>query len=305
MKTRVAMIGCGGVGAIHAAGLARQPDVELAAVYSPDAEEASSLTSRYGVSSVSGSIQSAIRDADVAIVCSPSAFHFSQALECLRAGLHTLIELPACGNSAEAAELGYEAEKRGVLLGCAHTARYLEPYARICAAIEAGRIGGVRAVSYVRYLRLRERGWTDNALLHHAAHAIDLIRLWSGNVEPVACVTSPTETSPQSAFLLARLPGGGPVSMAVSYEAKLPRSSMEVVGINHSIHTDGFSSLRSDLEDLHFAGEEQAIYEQGIERQDVEFIAACHGKGTFIPWSDTVALVELVDRFQMLSQRKY
>lgn len=301
MKTRVAMIGCGAVGAIHAVSLARQPDVELAAIYSPDAQEASLLASRYGVSAVSDSIQSAIRDADVAIVCSPSVFHFSQALECVGAGLHTLIELPACGSSGEAEELGYEAQKHGVLLGCAHTARYLEPYVRIQAAVNAGSIGEVQAISYVRYPRLRARSWIDNALLHHAAHPIDLIKLWCAKMEPVACVTSPTGTSPRSASLLARLPGGGPVSVTISYEAKLPRSSMEVIGTNHSIDTDGFSFLTSDLESLHFEGEEQMVYEQGIARQDAEFVAACLGKGAFVPWSDTVALVELMDRFQVLS----
>ena len=300
MKIRVAMIGCGAVGAIHAACLARMPGVELAAVYSPDTQDASSFAAKYGISRVCDSIQSAVCDADVAIVCSPSALHFGQARECLRAGLHTLIELPACGSRGEAEELGHEAEQRGVLLGCAHTARYLEPYAMIQSALEAGRIGEIQAISYVRYPRLRARSWTDNALRHHAAHAIDLINLWCGRIEPVACVATPDKAAPQSTSLLAKLPGGGPVSVTVSYEAKLPHSSMEVIGAKHSISTDGFSYLRSDLEGLYCAGEEQIVYEQGIEKQDAAFIAACYGKSNFVPWADTATLIDLIDRFEAL-----
>ena len=304
MKTRVAMSGCGAVGAIHAASLTRQPDVELTSVYSPDAQDALVFASKYKVPRVCDGIQSAVRNADVAIICSPSALHFDQARECLRSGLHTLIELPACGSSAEAAELGYEAMRSGVLLGCAHTARYLEPYARIQAVIEAGRIGELQAISFVRYPRLRARSWTDNALLHHAAHAIDLIKLWCGNMEPIACVASPAGLSPQSVSLLAKLPGGGPVSLTVSYQAKIPRSAMELLGAKHSIHTDGFSYLQSDLDGLNFVGEEQVVYEQGIEQQDAAFMAACHGKKGFIPWTDTVTLTQLVDHFRELSGLK-
>jgi predicted dehydrogenase len=304
MKTRIAMIGCGAVGAIHAASWSGAHDVELASVYSPDAMSAASFASRYCIPKICDSIHSATRDADVAIICSPSDLHFDQARECLRAGLHTLIELPACGSAHEATELGCEADKNDVLVGCAHTARYLEPYARIQSAIEGGSIGEVQAISYVRYPQLRARTWTDNALRHHAVHAIDLVVQWCGGMEPVACIANPHGASPQSTSLLGRLPGGGPVSVTVSYEARLSRSSMEVIGARHSIDTDGFSYLRSDLKELHFAGEAQEAYEEAIRRQDSEFIGACRGANGYVPWTDTLALAQFIDRFQALSHPK-
>jgi len=301
MKMRVAMIGCGAVGSIHAANLAKQPGVELTAVYSPDSESASSFASAHRILKIADSVKSACAEADVAIVCSPSAVHFDQARECLSAGLHTLIELPACGIPHQAEELEAEAQRRGVLLGCAHTARYLEPYARIQSALDAGWIGDIQAISYTRCPRLRARTWTDNALVHHAAHALDLAIRWCGEVRPLACIAIPDKDSTQTTSILARLPGGGPLSVTVSYKAQVPFSSMLVIGKKCTISTDGFSYLRSDLPELHFSGDEHEVYEDAIGSQDIAFLGACRGKNGFIPWTDTMSLIRVVGEAQRLS----
>ncbi len=301
MPLRVAIIGCGAVGSIHAATLAKEPGIELTAVYSPDLENASDFASRYGISKICNSIVSLNREADAAIVCSPSALHFEQARECLHAGLHTLVELPPCGELREAEELRILAENQGVLLGCAHTARYLLPYTRIQAALAAGTLGEIQEISYVRYPKLRSRNWTDNALAHHAAHAIDLVLHWCGRLDPIACVVFPDAASTQSVSMLAELPGGRPVSIAVSYRAKLPLSRMVVIGTDHTVETDGFSYLRSDWEELQFAGEEQSVYEEAIRSQDLEFLNACKGRGQFVPWGETMNLIRVVNQLQALS----
>jgi 2-hydroxy-4-carboxymuconate semialdehyde hemiacetal dehydrogenase len=301
MKTRVAMIGCGAVGAIHAANLAKQPGVELTAVYSPDFESASSFASTHRILKIADSVKSASAEADVAIICSPSAVHFEQARECLNAGLHTLIELPACGSLQEAEELEAEAHRHGVLLGCAHTARYLQPYARIQSALDAGWIGDIQAISYIRCPHLWVRTWTDNALVHHAAHALDLAVRWCGGPELLACIAIPDKDSAQTTSIFARLPSGGPLSVTVSYNAQFPLSSMLVIGKKCTISTDGFSYLRSDLQELQFSGDERKVYEDAIGSQDMAFLGACRGKNSFIPWTDTMRLIRVVSEAQRLS----
>jgi len=301
MKTRVAMIGCGAVGSIHAANLAKQPGVELTAVYSPDFESASLFASTHRILKIADSVKSASAEADVAIICSPSAVHFEQARECLNAGLHTLIELPACGSPQEAEELEAEARRCGVLLGCAHTARYLQPYARIQSALDAGWIGDIQAISYIRCPHLRVRAWTDNALVHHAAHALDLALRWCGGAELQACIAIPDKDSAQTTSILATLPGGGPLSITVSYSAKFPLSSMLVIGKKCTISTDGFSYLRSDLQELQSSGDEHKVYEDAIGGQDMAFLGACGGKNGFIPWTDTMSLIRVVSEAQRLS----
>jgi 2-hydroxy-4-carboxymuconate semialdehyde hemiacetal dehydrogenase len=300
MKMRVAIIGCGAVASIHAANVILHPGVELTALYSPDMQSAESFAAAHRIPNISVSLHSAIVEADAVLICSPSVLHFEQARECLRAGRHTLIEFPACGRLSEAEELEHEAQKHGVLLGCAHTARYLEPYARIQSALQAGSIGEITTLSYTRYLQLRPRSWTDDVLAHHAAHAIDLVLQWCGNFEPLRCLIAPDSAFAQSVSILARLPGGGPLSITVSYGARLPVSQMVVVCTKHTLETDGFSYLSSDLEELQFAGEEREVYELAIQRQDAEFVGGCQGANPFVPWADTVSLIGEVNRLQAM-----
>ncbi len=301
MKMRVAMIGCGTVGSIHAAQLASMHDVELTAVYSPERESAVSFAARHGVRVVAFSVQEAISAADAAIVCSPSPLHFEQARICLRAGRHTLIELPPCAEVHEAEELGRIASREGVLVGCAHTSRYLTPYVRIHAALQSGLLGEIQEISYLRYPQLRPRSWSDNALVHHAAHVIDLAMHWCGGLEPLACVAFPHASSAQSVSLVAALPAGKSLTAAISYSAKLPVSKMVVVGARHTVDTNGFSYVKSDLEELRFIGDERTVYEQAIAAQDLAFLEACRGKNTYIPWAQTEDLMRMIQRFQALS----
>jgi 2-hydroxy-4-carboxymuconate semialdehyde hemiacetal dehydrogenase len=300
MKLRVAMIGCGAVGSIHAAYLTAQPNVELAAVYSPEREIAASFAARYGVRAIAASVEEAIGLSNVAILCSPSPVHFEQARACLRAGRHVLIELPPCNDPCEAEELGAIAQRQGLLLGCAHTSRYLAPYAHIHAACKAGLIGEIQEVSYIRYPQLRPRAWIDNALVHHGAHLIDLVLQWCGDLKPIACTAFPDAASAQSVSLLAALPGGGPLTAAISYGAKIPVSKMVIVGATHTIETDGFSYLRSDLDELQFIGDERSVYEHAVAAQDAQFIGGCDGKGAYIPWAETENLMRTIHQFQAL-----
>jgi predicted dehydrogenase len=301
MKIRVAMIGYGAVASIHAAQLASRPDVKLTAVYGSDPERARCFAGRFGAHIVASTVEEAVSAADAAIVCSPSSLHFEQAQACLRAGRHTLVELPPCGEVREAEELGRIACQQNVLLGCAHTSRYLAPYVRIRAALQSGLLGDIQEISYIRYPQLQPRSWTDNALVHHAAHVIDLVMHWCGGLEPLACIAFPHASSAQSVSLVATLPGGKSLTAAISYGAKLPVSRMVVVGAKHTMETDGFGYLRSDLEEMQFTADDRDVYEQAIAAQDLHFLEACRGNGTYIPWVETEDLVQMIQRFQALN----
>jgi predicted dehydrogenase len=300
MAIRVAMIGYGAVGSIHAAELRKEPDVQLVSVYGPKREKASSFASKHGIQRACGSIVEAASGADAAIICSPSTAHFEQARECLEHGVHTLVEMPPCENAAEAEELARLARRRGVKLGCAHTSRFVAPFARMKTSIESGVLGQIQEINYARYHKLRERSWTDNALLHHSAHPIDLLFYWCGGVEPKGCVALPDVRLPQTVSVLGRLPSGGAVTITVTYAARIHHVRMMIVGEKHTIETDGFSYANSDLQQLEFRGDEQETYEVAIHLQDGEFLRACKGNGNFVSWEETLKVLHTIDGFRAL-----
>jgi predicted dehydrogenase len=302
MAIRVAMIGHGGVGSIHAAKLEKEPDVRLASVYGPIREEASSFAVTHGIDRVCNSLTEAILDVDAAIICSPSPEHFVQARECLQHRVHTLVELPPCQNAIEAEELAVCARKGGVMLGCAHTSRFLEPYLRVKNAIAQGALGKIQEINYLRCHKLRERSWTDNALLHHAAHPVDLLFFWCGGVEAEGCVALPDVLLPQTVSLLGRLPAGGAVTITVTYVSRIFQTRLMVVGDKHTVETDGFSYVKSDFPELELRRDEQETYEEAIHLQDIQFLRACQSDGNYVSWENTINLLRVIDRFRALGQ---
>jgi predicted dehydrogenase len=301
MAIRVAMIGYGAVGSVHAAKLKTDSDVQLVSVYGPNGEKAAAFASIHRIPLVCESIAAAVSGADAAIICSPSAAHFAQVRECLVQGVHTLVEMPPCETAAEAEELGGLAQQRGVRLACAHTSRFLPLFARVKKIIRSGLLGEIQEINYARYHKLRERSWRDNALLHHSAHPIDLLCDWCGGIEPKGCVALPDVQAPQTVSALGTLPSGGAVTITVTYASRLYYIRMMIVGEKHTVETDGFSYSQSDLPELALTCEAPGTYEEAIRVQDGEFLRACQGNGDFVSWSEACKVLRAIDGFRALA----
>jgi len=298
------MIGHGFVGTVHASQLATEPWVELVAVFGTEREQAVQFATAYGIKNVSNSLKEAVSLAEAAIVCSPTPVHYQQARECLELGVHTLAEMPPCGTLKEAKALGDLAKKQGIRVQCAHTCRYVLPYIRVGESIRSGELGTVQQVTFVRHHKLKGRAWTDDALLHHSAHPIDLTIDWFGGVTPIGCVALPQARGAQTVSLLGKLPRGAPVTISITFASRLPHLRMQIVGDQHTVETDGFSYVRSDLDRLNLSIPELRSYEKAIHDQDVEFLRSCQGEKTGVNWQEAVELIETVNRFQDSETKK-
>lgn len=238
--------------------------------------------------------------ADIAIVASPSPLHYQQGRECLNYCVHTLLEMPPCGTDFEAMDLAKAAKDNRVKIQGAHSSHYLASHKRIEECIGNGDLGSVRHVSFMRHIAPRQRSWTDDALLHHSAHPLDLLLHWFGEFAPKSCVALPKNGAPQSVSMLAELPNGAPASISVTYASHLPQIRMLIVGERHTVETDGFSYLRSDLPSLNLETAEVETYEGAIGDQDMDFVHACQGDKQKIDWLDSIRLIRAVNAFQAL-----
>jgi 2-hydroxy-4-carboxymuconate semialdehyde hemiacetal dehydrogenase len=299
---KIALVGAGAIASIHAAHLQANPGVKLESVFTPDPGEASAFAARFGIRNVAASFTEAIAQANLAVIASPSPLHFQQAKDCLDAGIHTLVEIPPCLEAGQVEELGSLAGKRGVQLGCAHTSRFLKPYQAIQKALQQGELGETREINYLRHHKLRDRAWEDNALLHHAAHPLDLILSWCHGFEPIACTVSPDAMRAQAVSFMGKLPNGGTASVTVSYSGHLPQTRMLLVGTRHTVETDGFSYVRSDLQRLQLRVEEEESYHEAVKSQDRAFIDACQGEEPYVAWTETITLMQTLDQLRLLTR---
>lgn len=94
-KVKFAVVGCGHIGKRHAALIADNPDAALTAII--DIKDAAELNIQQFAaplfSSLNNFLQSAI-ETDVIVIATPNGLHAMQAIECLKAGKHVVIEKP-------------------------------------------------------------------------------------------------------------------------------------------------------------------------------------------------------------------
>src|SRR4051812_9910894 len=90
-KIKFAIVGFGHIGKRHAEMIDRHPEAELAAVI-----DINKKTDEHQVpffSCLDSFLENNIK-ADVAIIATPNGLHANQALQCLDAGMHIIIEKP-------------------------------------------------------------------------------------------------------------------------------------------------------------------------------------------------------------------
>jgi predicted dehydrogenase len=138
---RFVVVGAGSIGQRHLRNLVALGH-EVVAVLEPDGarrEEAARLTTR---ALVTGDEASAFdREADAALVCSPTVHHVAHARDALRRGLHVFVEKPLSHTLAGIDTLVEEAARgrRTVLVGC--NLRFLSSLQLVKRLLDDGRIG--------------------------------------------------------------------------------------------------------------------------------------------------------------------
>ena len=121
----------------------------------------------------------------------PSGLHVAAALDCIAAGVHTLIEKPMAMSLADADKIIAATEESGVVVGVCHQNRFNVAVQKMRSAIDAGWLGqlshGAITVRWSRgegyYAQADWRGkWESDGgtLMNQCIHGIDLLRWMLG-----------------------------------------------------------------------------------------------------------------------------
>lgn len=166
---RVAVVGVGHFGRIHASKYAANPHTHLVAVADSDPARAEAVAREFGVAPVTDYRDLAGR-VDAASVAVPTPGHHEVASFLLKAGIHVLIEKPITAEVAQADDLIALARERGLVLQVGHLVRFF--------AKDAGLLGEVHAPQYIEVVRIAPfgaRGSDVSVVLDLMIHDIDLI----------------------------------------------------------------------------------------------------------------------------------
>ncbi len=147
-KTRIGMIGLGGIAQRFAKVLGTAEGAMLEAVAARDPIKAEAFREKYGAKRVCQTYQEMTEDPDVdaVYIALTHNFHYQVARMCLENGKHVLCEKPFFMHGDEARKLTTLARSKGLLLMEAMWTRCLPAFQKARSWVREGRIGEVRLV---------------------------------------------------------------------------------------------------------------------------------------------------------------
>lgn len=234
---RIALIGPGKVGHLHAKAARQVPNAELVAVYGRNEQKATEFASQYSLKAYTDITQMVERERiDLCLVCTPHPAHREPAVAALNAGSNVLVEKPLASSLEDCEAMMEAARRNGRQLGVISQRRFYEPSLRIRHAIDAGKIGnpvlgtvvmlGWRDEAYYRSDPWRGK-WTEEGggvLVNQAPHQLDLLLWYMGEAEEVfgqwRNVNHPYIEVEDTAAAVVTFKNGGMGSLVVSNSQK-------------------------------------------------------------------------------------
>ena len=144
---RLAIIGTGGMGSVHATGIAHDPDVELRWTVDLDLPRAEALATTTGATATASMAEAlADPDVDAVLIALPTSLHRMATEAAAKAGKHVFCEKPIARTAEDGQAMVAACEAAGVTLMIGHVVRFFPEYARIKEILDSGELGQVATV---------------------------------------------------------------------------------------------------------------------------------------------------------------
>ncbi len=147
--TRIAIIGAGRIGAVHARAVQAHPHAELTLVCDPFQANAESLAREYGVAwCLNAEEVFASDEVDAVIIGSPTRFHVDHILAAVAAGKKVLCEKPVALEVSEAERCLHElGDNTDVMMG--FNRRFDPTFSEIHRRVTAGEVGDLHQLTVI------------------------------------------------------------------------------------------------------------------------------------------------------------
>ncbi len=196
-KLKIAIVGLGRMGLMHAAIFNSLPDSEVVAVVDPSMFPAKPLNMLNPNIKVYKSIEKMLNkeNIDGVLIGSPVGFHIDNALECVKHNIPFLMEKPLSVKAPDAEVLLEELEKRQLTNMIGYMARNIDSFKTGKKIIEAKALGdiiNVKGTVYVSQLFKKGKGWRydpkvsgGGVLESQGSHLLDLLYWYFGPIQRV------------------------------------------------------------------------------------------------------------------------
>lgn len=191
---RMAIVGCGGLGGVHADCYARMSDVTLVGVCDIEEERGRQMAEKVGCPAYTSFQDMLERSAcDAVSITLPSDLHTSYAIQAAEAGKHVICEKPIALTLEDAAAMIDACERNGVRLFIGHVVRFFPEYAQMKSKVDDGSLGRI-GVAHAKRIGAHPgaaRSWyldsgkSGGVVADLMIHDIDFMRWALGEVKSV------------------------------------------------------------------------------------------------------------------------
>ena len=175
----------GAFGLKHLDALKNIEDIEVVSVMGPNKDKIAALADERNIKHFSDNLEECIssQNVDAVILSTPTQMHADQAIKCMDAGKHVLIEIPMADTLADSNRIVHKKRQTGLVCMAGHVRRFNPSHQWINKKIKAGELKIQQMDAQTYFFRRTNtnakgepRSWTDHLLWHHACHTVDLFQ---------------------------------------------------------------------------------------------------------------------------------
>jgi 2-hydroxy-4-carboxymuconate semialdehyde hemiacetal dehydrogenase len=193
---KICVAGEGAFGGIHLQSLACLDGVEVASLAGGVPAATQELASRWRIPHWSTSLDECLAQPGIeaVILATPTPLHAEQAVRCLRAGKHVVVEIPMADSLHDAERVVRAQKESGRIAMVGHTYRFTPGHRWLRGRFASGELRLQQLHVQTWFMRRtnlnmfgQPRSWTDHLLWHHACHTVDLFHYMTGESASEAC----------------------------------------------------------------------------------------------------------------------
>jgi len=283
---RVCLAGTGAFGKKHLDAMNTIDGVTVTSLVGREMDSAERLAQERGISHWTDDLSSSLArdDVDAVILTTPTQLHAEQAIQCLRAGKHVMVEIPMADTLADSERILAVQKETGLVAMAGHTRRFNPSHQWVHKKIQAGELT-IQQMDVQTYFFRRTninaegnaRSWTDHLLWHHACHTVDLFQYQTGElISEVYGIQGPTHPVlgiSMDMNIIMKVPSGAICTLSLSFNNNGPLGTFfRYIGDNGTYLARYDDLLDGYEKPVDLTG--VAISNNGIELQDREFFAA-------------------------------
>ena len=301
----------GAFGIKHLDALAQIEGVEVTSVMGPTRAKIEALAAERGIGHAATTLDECLArdDVDAVILSTPTQLHADQAVACLEAGKHVLVEIPMADTLADSRRVVAAQKASGKVAMAGQVRRFNPSHQWIQNQIAAGELKVLQMDVQTYFFRRTNtnakgepRSWTDHLLWHHACHTVDLFQYQTGETaSEVYGLQGPKHPELGIAMDMTigmKVPSGAICTLSLSFNNDGPLGTFFRYICDKGTYIARYDDLFDGYDKpVDLSG--VAVSSNGIELIDREFVAAIReGREPNASVAQVLPAMEVLDRIE-------